>query len=385
MKMKQRLLAAIASLCMLFTAMPVSAFDGLGMEESCPATARYDENGGSAECEDTYFENSPSESTGEYQQAMMSLYSTIENEGKMTFSMPGGGVSGGEAGEGNEDNMAAPQAIPAGTELKQDLKITVPNQVGTSNDRDVTLTFSLSEAVDYPVSFRLRTLEGSARAGENFAAQTTTVTFAANTNTAEAVIDIYNDVSRTSGEKLLYILYDQPKYALFDSGNGYSANTRVGITLNQGYNLSMFNSTTNSFSRAARPYYDENLPTVQTEIDWNGSRYWRLQTESDLESYAGSWSRASAMLYLKQDARDLITDGIANKFNFKHRVVQNRSDDYCIQSSNAYFRLASHGADFYAQSYRDKGSKDWIEYDSYTSITEKDEATHNGTYKCDLC
>ena len=200
MKRMKRLVAMLLAWTVMITVLPVSAYSGLAREGACPnhpvhdAGCGYVEGDESSPClhicekcvtperlheldstldeqiaalEEDYFGDGPAELTPEYQQALMSLYSSIATNGKMTVSLP----------ESNtvETGITTEQTLPEGVKLVQDLKISVPeenitltNGEGSAED-NVTLTFTLSQTVDYKVSFRLRVLEGSAMEDENYA------------------------------------------------------------------------------------------------------------------------------------------------------------------------------------------------------------------------
>lgn len=126
---------------------------------------------------------------------------------------------------------------------------TTVNQGGS-----VTVTFTLSKALPYPVSFDYKTVDGAAKASTHYTAQSGTVTFGANetsksitirtTSRSSTSTDYTND--RWDGDRVFLIQYSNAKNILFDNDKTYSA-TVVRIQGNYAYADNVVKLLTRSF------------------------------------------------------------------------------------------------------------------------------------------
>lgn len=389
MKKRKRLFAMLLALAMALTVLPVSAYSGLALDGPCPNHPVHDAGCGYVEgespclhicekcatperlheldstldeeiaaLEEAYFGDAPAELTPEYQEALMSLYATLSENGGMTVSLP--------ARSQAQTGIATEQVLPEGAIFEPNLKISVPEPISVTNGTasaagNVTLNFTLSKAVDYEVSFRLRVLEGSAREGVNYAlsgsgesgsnvlkAAETTITFPAGTTAVTKVLDILNDTSKGTGARYLYLLYDQPRYAVFDgTGAGkYSDHTQITINMNNAYDLSPFQETVNSIrwdfnTQSGQQAYQfpQEDPAVSgqaTPYEVNGHPAWRVQSNSDPNWGEGSGGGGMHSIFsdlqesmvrdswsthtLTEAAKQVFRDGIANKLVFEMKV-----------------------------------------------------------------
>lgn len=191
----RRFLALFVAVCTFMTGVPLTALaqEDPGTGGTCPNHVRHDESCGYVEGDETkpclhvcescateerlleldstldeqikelasqYFGDSPAELTPEYQEALMKLYSSVQKNGTMTASLPGSDA----AGEGTVEV----EALEEGVEFDPEVKIIAPEDILSTDDGGIQLTFRLSKAADYPVSFRVRTLGASAKSGESF-------------------------------------------------------------------------------------------------------------------------------------------------------------------------------------------------------------------------
>lgn len=463
MKRMKRLVAMLLAWTVMITVLPVSAYSGLAREGACPnhpvhdAGCGYVEGDESSPClhicekcvtperlheldstldeqiaalEEDYFGDGPAELTPEYQQALMSLYSSIATNGKMTVSLP----------ESNtvETGITTEQTLPEGVKLVQDLKISVPEEnITLTNGEDsaednVTLTFTLSQTVDYKVSFRLRVLEGSAMEDENYALANsresgndilketeTTITFQPGTKEVTKTLDILNDTSKVSGARYLFLSYDNPRYATFDgSGLGrYAAYSQITITMDNPYDVTPFSTFQNSIAENYRTdtstsdhaylytkdengeYYHGDGKTILGNfalnfyrVQGNESRDWDDGTDGDdipgnltlAQVYETRSHRGTSYHTLTESARTLIEDGIANKLYFA--LYFNRktagSDGWCRMG-----RADIQWGDENGVSYRDTsslGNQFWQSVPSGWTVDTPVGKTENITRTLDL-
>lgn len=223
----RRFLALFVAVCTLMTGVPLTALaqEDPGTGGTCPNHVRHDESCGYVEGDETkpclhvcescateerlleldstldeqieelasqYFGDGPAELTPEYQEALMKLYSSVQKNGMMTASLPGSDA----AGEGTVEV----EALEEGVEFDPEVKISVPGSfIHYTHDDETELTFKLSKAADYPVSFRVRTLGGSARAGECFKSIEQTVTFEKGSVEETVSVEMLEETARVEG------------------------------------------------------------------------------------------------------------------------------------------------------------------------------------------
>ena len=263
----RRFLALFVAVCTLMTGVPLTALaqEDPGTGGTCPNHVRHDESCGYVEGDETkpclhvcescateerlleldstldeqieelasqFFGDGPTELTPEYQEALMKLYSSVQKNGTMTASLPGSDA----AGEGTVEV----EALEEGVEFDPEVEIMIPlYSVSNITNKSVELNFRLSKAADYPVSFHMKTLGGSARVAESFGAVEQTVVFQAGTTEQTVTITMGEDPARIEGTTMFYVLCDQPQNALFKDaldGVGYSAFGLGVILKNNGYN-----------------------------------------------------------------------------------------------------------------------------------------------------
>ena len=382
MKGMKRIFAMLMALTVMLTVLPVSAYSGLALDGPCPNHPAHDAGCGYVEgespclhiceqcatperlheldstldeeiaaLEEAYFGDGPAELTPEYQQALMSLYSTLSENGGMTVSLPKSNAA--------QTGITTEQTLPDGVVLDPELKINLPygvEGVTVANGTDVTLRFGLNKAVDYEVSLRLRVLEGSAREGVNYAlsgstasgddvlrSAETTITFPPGTQYVTKKLDILNDTSKGTGTRYLVLLYDNPSYATFWGlgANQYSLYSPIAINMNNAYDLSLFNTTKNAISG------DMNTSTApwnayQYAVTRDNTEYWRIQGEESWTNGKNGDGEGDAISsnswhVLTEDAQALIRDGIANRMVFNLLINYDRSgDNWCWSHIQRY-------------------------------------------------
>lgn len=375
MKLK-RLLALGMALCILLmaapTAVPTSAFATsvcpnhpqhdatcgyvqgespcLHVCEKCVTPERLRELNGTLDgqikaLEQQYFGDGPAKLTPEYQEALMSLYSMIQNGETMNFSLPGSNsLAAGAATE-------LKTTIPPGAKLNQNLKITVPSSATMTNGKALSLTASISAKVNYDVTFRWRIVNGSAKASATKG--TATIKAGSTSTTITLPARNYKD-ERVIGETLFYVVYDRPTGAVFSTGNGYSANTRVAFHWNNGYDLSYLSKSVfdqDSYNNQGAIYDYATSTGKKPFFNLNGNPGPSEDTELWLMSYEWPWagnpkeySRGHAYYPISSDAADLIKAGIASGIKFKHVVYYNRDNpsgpiNWNCQASGVHVRL----------------------------------------------
>lgn len=417
----RRFLALFVAVCTLMTGVPLTALaqEDPGTGGTCPNHVRHDESCGYVEGDETkpclhvcescateerlleldstldeqieelasqYFGDGPAELTPEYQEALMKLYSSVQKNGMMTASLPGSDA----AGEGTVEV----EALEEGVEFDPEVKISVPGSfIHYTHDDETELTFKLSKAADYPVSFRVRTLGGSARAGECFKSIEQTVTFEKGSVEETVSVEMLEETARVEGYEVLIALCDQPQNAVFDGDNPYSDAVMVWNLVSNGYNENLLNGKgENALDQAAVPtgienaplfpnlekteftYYRWTIPSIESEK----LEVIRFRTEDGAKASPDKRSIASGIFHLSEDAKDLVRDGIANKFRFWPVIVYDRSDDYWVWTSDLELKLYNKTEDNIInwQVFQDTSSEvikdDWGPGKGYTYIDLKD-------------
>lgn len=389
----RRFLALFVAVCTLMTGVPLTALaqEDPGTGGTCPNHVRHDESCGYVEGDETkpclhvcescateerlleldstldeqieelasqYFGDGPAELTPEYQEALMKLYSSVQKNGTMTASLPGSDA----AGEGTVEV----EALEEGVEFDPEVEIMIPlYSVSNITNKSVELNFRLSKAADYPVSFHMKTLGGSARVAESFGAVEQTVVFQAGTTEQTVTITMGEDPARIEGTTMFYVLCDQPQNALFKDaldGVGYSAFGLGVILKNNGYNEGLLTEGKNALDKAVStgikdaplfPNQDLADYTYMT-MTWDPSEFpslpikseelqvMRFRTEDGAKASPDERSMASGVFHLSEDAKDLVRDGIANKFRFWPVIVYDRSggdDGYWVWTSDLELKL----------------------------------------------
>lgn len=163
-----------------------------------------------ARLRETYFSDEAPELTREQETALNSLAAQLQERG-ITLQ--------NEAAANGDFTFASGVDHTARVTMSLD-KDTVNNEDGT-----VTATFTLSKAIDKPVTFTVRTLDGSAKAGENYVVFNNDITIRANQTSAKVTIQILNkdeddawaDDSIWSGDKVFFIQATDITNALFSN------------------------------------------------------------------------------------------------------------------------------------------------------------------------
>lgn len=385
----RRFLALFVAVCTFMTGVPMtaSAQEDLGTGGICPNHVQHDEKCGYVEGDESkpclhvckfcateerlleldntldeqikeleaqYFGDGPTELTPEYQEALMKLYSSVQKNGTMTASLPGRD----SAGEGT----AEVNALEEGVGFDPEVKIVVPDDILITDDGDVELTFELSKAADYPVSFRVKTLGASAKAGESFEpvgdSMGQTVLFPKGSVKQSITMSIKDDSARIMGTELFLILCDQPQNAVFEGENPYSAFCWGKILKDNGYNEGLLTGGKNALDKAVStgisdaplfPNQDLTDYTYVTFDYWGSSllkseklQVMRFRTEDGAKASPDERSMASGIFRLSEDAKDLVRDGIADKFRFWPVIVYDRSggsDGYWVWTSDLELKL----------------------------------------------
>lgn len=145
--------------------------------------------------------------------------------------------------------------------------------VSVEQGQTVTVTFNLSKALPYAVSFDYRTVDGAARAGVHYTAKTGTVTFEAGATEESITIQTSTRNSsstdyttdRWSGDRAFFIQYSNPKNILFE-GDKAAASTIVRVQGNYDYAGSVAKLLTHSFMTQTTAYNVNGIPNPDIEI-----------------------------------------------------------------------------------------------------------------------
>lgn len=387
----RRFLALFVAVCTFMTGVPLTALaqEDPGTGGTCPNHVRHDESCGYVEGDETkpclhvcescateerlleldstldeqikelasqYFGDSPAELTPEYQEALMKLYSSVQKNGTMTASLPGSDA----AGEGTVEV----EALEEGVEFDPEVKIIAPEDILSTDDGGIQLTFRLSKAADYPVSFRVRTLGASAKSGESFIPvghfMGQIVEFPKGSVEQSINMAIRDDSARIEGTELFLIMCDQPQNAVFEGENPYSAFAWGKILKDNGYNEGLLTEGKNALDKAVStgikdaPLFPNQDLADYTYMTWDPSEFpslpikfeklqvMRFRTEDGAKASPDERSMASGVFHLSEDAKDLVRDGIANKFRFWPVIVYDRSggdDGYWVWTSDLELKL----------------------------------------------
>lgn len=173
-----------------------------------------------------------------------------------------------------EDSEAKDDAAIDKGYKSQLARITIgTTDVSVEQGQNVTVTFNLSKALPYAVSFDYRTVDGAARAGVHYTAKTGTVAFEAGATEKSVTIqttvrdssgtDYTND--RWGGDRAFFIQYSNPKNILFE-GDKAAASTMVRVQGNYDYAGSVAKLLTHSFMTQTTAYNVNGIPNPDIEI-----------------------------------------------------------------------------------------------------------------------
>ncbi len=206
-----------------------------------------------------------------------------------------------------EDSEAKDEAAVSKGYKSQLARVSVSTTDTTVNQgSSVTVAFTLSKALPYPVSFDYKTVDGAARAGTHYTAQSGTVTFAANetsksitirtTSRSSTSTDYTND--RWDGDRVFLIQYSNAKNILFDNDKTYSA-TVVRIQGNYAYGASVAKLLTHSFITQTQinGFYQASSPISDLPIQPDDCN--QFDTTHGKVGYSGQGADKYANFYLK--------------------------------------------------------------------------------------
>jgi hypothetical protein len=96
----------------------------------------------------------------------------------------------------------------------------VSKREGRKNTTSFVFTVTLSAAYDQPVTMSFRTVDGTAKAGEDYVAQTGTLTFAPGETTKTITIEVKGDSKREADETFYLDLFANSGNSLFTKNRG---------------------------------------------------------------------------------------------------------------------------------------------------------------------
>lgn len=221
-------------------------------------------------------------------------------------------------------------------------RITVKTtDVSVNQGQSVTVTFTLSKALPYAVSFDYRTVDGAARAGVHYTAQSGTVTFEANateksitiqTSTRSSSSTAYT-TDRWGGDRAFFIQYSNPKNILFD-GDKTTASTVVRVQGNYDYAGSVAKLLTHSFLTQTTSYNIEGMPSTDSAIinidgdDWGGTAW---ITGGHGASWTSPGTTTNSSLYLEptEFMKGLVQENLVSGIRW---MIMHSDDIYTVNS-----------------------------------------------------
>ena len=192
---------------------------------------------------------------------------------------------------------------------------------------DATVTFTLTKSLPYPVSFDYKTVDGAAKAGIHYTAQSGTVTFQAGETSKSISIkttarnsagtDYTND--RWTGDRAFLIQYYNAKNVLFDNDKT-TRNTLVRIQGNYAYGdtvellqKSFFEDTT-GYGLHVSGRDLKNQPIVPYDGDQGSTQWLRLSKDgykdNNNNNYAGFY------LAVPQKMKDMVNEDLVTSIHY---------------------------------------------------------------------
>lgn len=135
-----------------------------------------------------------------------------------------------------EDGYGGIMPMAAGTGVTYDhtARLTIEQSGVAVNNGGGTATITVTRpSLPYTTSFYYKTMDGNARAGENYEAASGTVTFAAGETSKTISIEILHSAERWNGERIFLVQFSNARNILFD--NGYQSAT-AEIYISNSYN-----------------------------------------------------------------------------------------------------------------------------------------------------
>ncbi len=153
------------------------------------------------------------------------------------------------------DNLVFPSKIDQRVRLTMEVDSSTPLPV-TANNGTVKLNFTLDRTVEHEVSFRVRTLDGSAKAGVQYEAFDKTVTIDAGKQETSVTINLeafqpsWSGTDVWSGERVFYVQASEVKGALFGE-DASSAIQQISIKSNLTFPTASLNKSSGLDSTGA--------------------------------------------------------------------------------------------------------------------------------------
>ena len=244
-----------------------------------------------------------------------------------------------------EDSKAKDDAAMEKGYKSQLARITIgTTDVSVDQGQGVTVTFNLSKALPYAVSFDYRTVDGAARAGTHYTAKTGTVTFEAGATEKSVTIQTTaRDSSSTdyttdrwSGDRAFFIQYSNPKNILFD-GDKTAASTVVRMKGNYNYtetvellNNSFFHKTTRYGVREAggvgQPPATSSTAVIPI-CDEKGEQSWmywlRIEKDGTKWDQATNFNYSGFYLQVNETMKEMVREGLVANIRFSLSFVDN--------------------------------------------------------------
>src|SRR4029077_19601971 len=169
-------------------------------------------------------------------QAINGMLTFAPGETSKTIGVP---VNGDRVPEPNETfvvNLSSPtnatiaDAQGVGTILDDEPRISISDVTkaeGKKNQTTLfTFTVTLSAAYDQPVTMSFRTVDGTAKSGEDYVAKSGTLTFAPGETTKTITIEVKGDSKKEANETFYLDLFGNSSNSLFTKNRG------IGTILN---------------------------------------------------------------------------------------------------------------------------------------------------------
>mgnify|MGYP002541239432 CR=1 FL=1 len=241
-----------------------------------------------------------------------------------------------------EDSAAKDDAAIEKGYKSQLARITVSTaDVSVNQGQSVTVTFNLTKALPYAVSFDYRTVDGAAKAGTHYTAASDTVIFEAGATEKSITIQTSTRSSsstnyttdRWGGDRAFFIQYSNPKNILFD-GDKIAASTVVRVQGNYDYAGSVAKLLTHSFLTQTTSYNIEGMPSTDSAIinidgdDWGGTAW-------ITGGYGASWTSpgttTNSSLYLEptEYMKGLVREDLVSGIRW---MIMHSDDLYTVNS-----------------------------------------------------
>ena len=241
-----------------------------------------------------------------------------------------------------EDSAAKDDAAIDKGYKSQLARITVSTaDVSVNQGQGVTVTFKLTKALPYAVSFDYKTVDGAAKAGTHYTAASGTVTFEAGaveksitvqTSTRSSSSTNYT-TDRWGGDRVFFIQYSNPKNVLFD-GDKTAASTVVRVQGNYDYAGSVAKLLTHSFLTQTTSYNIEGMPSTDSAIinidgdDW-GSTAWITGGHGSSWTSPGTTTNSSLYLEPTEYMKGLVREDLVSGIRW---MIMHSDDLYTVNS-----------------------------------------------------